>query len=269
MSNDLIGDLSKTRLFDLVTPLLNRKKSGLIQIKGHEVGELYIEGGNIIHAKTGDASGEDAILTIMEWDAGRVTFNWEAATDEQTVFMPTEQLLVIWTNRENEWRKIREVIPSLDVVFHIPINSSPEDRNIQAIHWRILALCNGSRTVADIAVALKWHAFETSQAMYQMVQNGLLERGDDKISEVKPPVINKTVNGNFFPVIENELSKIMGPMAPIIIDDIISDFGESRDAFPVDRLPPFVQAVGEEITDKTKRATFAKFMTEFLAQKQK
>lgn len=268
MSNDLIGDLSKTRLFDLVTPLLNRKKSGLIQIKGHEVGELYIEGGNIIHAKTGDSSGEETILAMMEWDTGRVTFNWEATTEEQTVFMPTEQLLVIWTNRENELRRIKEVIPSLDVVFHIPINSSPEDRNIQAIHWRILALCNGSRTVADIAEALKWHPFETSQAMYQMVQNGLLEMGPEKKTEEKLQ-INKTVNGNFFPVIESELSKIMGPMAAIIIDDIISDFGESRDAFPVDRLPPFVQAVGEEITDKTKRALFAKLMTEFLAQKQK
>ncbi len=269
MSNDLIGDLSKTRLFDLVTPLLNRKKSGLIQIKGHKVGELYIEGGNIIHAKTDDSSGEEAILSIMEWDTGRVTFNWEATTDEQTVFMPTEQLLVIWTNREMEWSRIREVIPSLDLVFQMPINSSPEDRNIQAIHWRILALCNGSRTVADIATALKWHPFETAQAMYQMCQSGLLERGDEKKAEGKTPAMNKTVNGNFFPVIENELSKIMGPMAPIIIDDIISDFGESRDAFPVDRLPPFVQAVGEEITDKTKRALFAKIMTDFLAQKQK
>lgn len=269
MSNDLIGDLSKTRLFDLVTPLLNRKKSGLIQIKGHEVGELYIEGGNIIHAKTGDSSGEEAILTIMEWDTGRVTFNWEATTDEQTVFMPTEQLLVIWTNRENEWKRIREVIPSLDVVLQMPINSSPEDRNIQAVHWKILALCNGSRTVSDIAEIMKWHPFETSQAMYQMVQNGLLERGSEKKAEEKPQAINKTVNGNFFPVIENELSKIMGPMAAIIIDDIIADFGESRDAFPVDRLPPFVQAVGEEIADKAKRALFAKLMTEFLAQKQK
>jgi hypothetical protein len=34
MPNDFIGDLSKTRFFDLMKPLLARKKSGLLLVKG-------------------------------------------------------------------------------------------------------------------------------------------------------------------------------------------------------------------------------------------
>ena len=45
MSGDLIGDLSKTRLFDLVKPLVDGKKAGMIVIEGTEVRELYVEGG--------------------------------------------------------------------------------------------------------------------------------------------------------------------------------------------------------------------------------
>jgi hypothetical protein len=112
---------------------------------------VYIEGGNIIHAKIGPSMGEDAILAMMEWDSGRVTFNWQATTEEQTVYMPTEQLLMIWTDRENEWKKVKELIPSSNVVFHISINGAPEDRGISGIQWKILALCNGSRTVYEIA----------------------------------------------------------------------------------------------------------------------
>lgn len=268
MSNDLIGDLSKTRLFDLIKPLLERKKSGLLMIKGHDTGELYIEGGSIIHAKTGSFVGEDAILALMEWDNGRVTFDWQAAADEQTVYMPTEQLLMIWTTRENEWKKIREMIPSPLITFQIPIDSSPGDKNIQAVQWKILALCNRARTVNEIAEALKWQVFETSQVMCQMLQDGLLEKTSERRIEQKIQA-KRTVNGNFFPIIEDELRKIMGPMAPIIIDDKIEEFGESRDAFPEDRLPPFVQAVGEEINDKTKRSVFVRRMTEFVAQRQK
>ncbi|HOW55053.1 MAG TPA: DUF4388 domain-containing protein [Syntrophorhabdaceae bacterium] len=268
MPNDFIGDLTKTRLFDLIKPLLDKKKSGMIQIKGNETGELYIEGANIIHARTGDLAGEDAVLAMMEWGSGRATFDWEASTDEQTVFMPTEQLLMIWTNRENEWNAIREYIPSPNVVFRIPLNGGPEDKNIHASQWKILALCNGTKSVAEIAETLQWPLFETSKALCQMAQDGLLERASEKKAD-QTIQIKRTVNGNFFPIIETELRKVMGPIASIIIDDKLADFGESRDAFPEDRLPPFVQSVGEEITDKTKRASFTRSMTEFLARKQK
>jgi len=268
MPNDFIGDLSKTRFFDLVQPLFARKKSGLILVKGNEVGEVYIEGGSIINAKIGSSSGEDAVFAMMEWSSGRVTFDWQAATEEQTVFMPTEQLLMICVDREHEWRKVKELVPSSNVVFQIPVNGAPEDRNISGIQWKILGLCNGSRTVYEIAEGIKWELFETSKAICQMVQNGLLERTTEKGIEKKPKV-KRTVNGNFFPIIENELRKIMGPMAPIIIDDKIAEFGESKEAFPEDQLPPFVQAITDEIADKTKRALFNKSMTEFIARKQK
>ena len=69
----LSGTSQKQGLFDLIKPLLARKKSGLILVKGDEVGEVYIEGGSIIHAKIGLVTGEDAILAMMEWDSGRVT----------------------------------------------------------------------------------------------------------------------------------------------------------------------------------------------------
>jgi hypothetical protein len=268
MPNDFIGDLSKTRLFDTMKPLLDKKKSGLMLVKGNETGEVYMEGGSIIHAKVGSSSGEDAMLAMMEWDSGRVTFDWQATTEEQTVFMPTEQLLMIWTDRENEWKKIKEYVPSFNTVFQIPIDSTPEDKNISGVQWKILTLCNGTRTVHEVAESLKWQVFEVTKLICQMVQNGLLERTTDRGAE-KKPVTKRTVNGNFFPIIENELRKIMGPMAPIIIDDKIAEFGESREAFPEDQLPPFVQAVTDEINDKTKRALFSKSMTEFIARKQK
>ena len=268
MPNDLIGDLSKTRLLELIQPLLTKKKSGLVQIKGEQTGEVYVEGGGIIHARVGNVSGEDAILSMMEWNEGKVTFDWQAATDEQTVFMPTEQLLMIWTEREKEWRKVKELIPSSNVIFQIPVDGTPEDKNINSIQWKVLALCNGQRAVYEIAENLNWPVFETSKVICQMVQNGLLEKGADKGIERKTKA-KRIVNGSFFPVIENELRKIMGPMAPIIIEDKLVDFGETKEFFPEDQLTPFIQSVTDEISDKAKKVAFNKLMTEFVARKQK
>jgi hypothetical protein len=267
MPNDFIGDLSKARLLELVGPLLSGKKSGMVLIKGEEVGELHLEGGSIVHAKTGASTGEEAILAMMEWENGRATFDWEATAPERTVYMPTEQLVQSWTNREKEWKKIREVISSVHTSFRIPLDGNPGDKNVKATEWKVLALCDGTRTVGDIARTLNWHIFETCKLVHQMVGTGLIEKASEKPVE-KEVAARRTVNGNFFPFIENELRKIMGPMAPIILDDKIAELGESKDAFPEDMVQPFVQAVGEEITHNAKRALFTKAMTEFFAQMQ-
>lgn len=265
MSNDLIGELSKKRLFDIVTPLLNGKRSGMVLIRGVDVGELHIEAGSIIHAQSGYLSGQDAVFAMMEWDAGHVTFDWEMTTEERTVSIPTEELIQTWIRREDEWEKIRQLIPSSNVVFRMAAESGPEDRNVLRDQWKVLALCNGIRTVSEIAHVLKRDLFNTSKTMYEMVETGLLEKVSEKAPFQKPP--RKNVNGNFFPRLENELRKIMGPIAPIIIDDKISEFGESRESFPENRLESLVQSIGEEITDNMKRAVFAKAMRE-LSQKQ-
>ncbi len=143
MSNDIIGDLSKNKLLDLIGPLLSNKKSGMIQIKGHQAGEIYLEGSNIIHAKTGDLTGEEAILAMMEWNSGRAIFDWEAAGGEQTVFMPTEQLLMIWKNRESEWARIREVIPSARRYFGSRSTGAPITEVFMPINGRSLHFATG------------------------------------------------------------------------------------------------------------------------------
>jgi hypothetical protein len=83
----------------------------------------------------------------------------------------------------------------------------------------------------------------------------------------QPP--KKPVEGNLFSVIERELAKIMGPIARIIVDDKIADFGESKDTFPEDRVDAFVKAIGEEIADSSERAAFVAAMGEFLFPKRR
>lgn len=267
MPADLIGELEKSTLLDLVKPLLDGKKSGMVLVKGDEVGELHIEGGEIVHAKTRSCSGEEAIFAMIEWRTGRVTFDWKAIADQRTVSMATDQLVLNWTSREQEWKRIRELIPASNVIFRMQVESSPEGRLVQADQWRVLALSTGTRTVSEVADTLGWDLFKTFKTIYFMVQAGLLEKASEKMIEQKPP-LRRYINGNFFSTIENELKRAMGPIATIIVDDTVAEFGASRDTCPLDRTEPLVQAISEEIADKVKRTEFVRAMTEFLARKQ-
>jgi len=145
--------------------------------------------------------------------------------------------------------------------------NNAEERNIQGEQWKVLAMCNGATGVAQIADSLGWDMFKTSKTIYQMVQSGLLERASERTEQPQAPAQKQYVNGNFFPTLENELRKVMGPIAPIVIEDTIAGFGVSKDSLPLEEIEKFVVAVSQEITENAKRAGFTKAMTEFISAK--
>jgi hypothetical protein len=262
MSENLLGELSKVKLFDLIKPLLVEKKTGLLTIEGSENGEVFLETGNIVHARTGLSIGEEAFMNIMSWETGATSFQPDVPSREKTIFIPTENLLLNWSYKKQEWEKIRKVVPSPHAVFRLSIQNHPEDKNIKGDHWNVLALANGTRTVLEIATLLEWDEFKTSKIICQLLQEGLLERGGEGGTPTK-----KGVDKGFFQLIESELKNIMGPVATFLIDDKLTEFGETKEAFPKDRVLSFVDMLSEEIPNEKKKKEFRKTMMEFFYQK--
>ena len=256
MFKDLIGDLSKIRLFNLVKPLVDGKKSGVLAVKGKKGAELFIEGGQIVHARTDTLNGEEAILPIMDLDHGRVTFNWRTSPEERTVRRPTEQVMSNWSQREEEWKKIRLAVPSAEAVFSLVVDSGGEDRMIPAGQWGVLALCNGRRNVSEMAGRLGRTVFDVSGTLYALVERGWVEK--TAAADIPPAGPRTTVDEAFFEAAETELKKVMGPIARIILNDTLAAFEESREAFPKDRVKSFISTVCDQIAEEPKREKFGK-----------
>jgi hypothetical protein len=254
-----LGDLAQVKLFDVLKPLFSGKKTGKIIIKGKEGGELYLELGNITHAKTNSAIGEYAFFFLMGLKVGKASFEPDEAPSERTISISTEQLLLNWSYRKQEWDKLKEVIPSTSTVFRLSLQKSPENKNINADQWNVLALCNGTKTIAEIAAALSWDEFKTSKILFQIVQLGLLEKVEDQ-----KPIKKKPVSENFMLTVETELKKMIGPLAPLIIADKLSDLGETKDSLGQDQAVSFIEALSEDISHEPKRKEFLKIMTDFL-----
>jgi predicted regulator of Ras-like GTPase activity (Roadblock/LC7/MglB family) len=71
-----------------------------------------------------------------------------------------------------------------------------------------------------------------------------------------------TVDETFFAQMEHELTKVMGPVATLIIDDEIAALGATKDSLPRDRVTELVEKISAEITDEGKRASFQQTMLE-------
>ena len=258
MAEIVLGDLSQAKFFDILKPLLAGKKDGRLIIKGKNEGSVYLEEGNVVHAKAGDSSGEDAFDTIMGWRSGKCTFETDTSPEDRTILIPTEQLLLNWSYRKQEWEKIRKMLPSSDIVFRMSLQNNPEDKNIKAEHWNVLALANGIRTVGEIAESLGWDEFKASKAVFQLIQAGLLEKAEGQRAAPK-----KGIGESFFATLEFELKKVMGPVAPFIIEDKLSEFQETKDSFPQDLAESFLQSLAGEIPYEQKRKEFTKVMIDY------
>jgi len=259
-----LGDIAQIKLFDILKPLFSGKKTGKVMVKGKEGGELYLELGSITHAKTNSAVGEYAFFSLMGLKVGKASFEPDEVPSERTISISTEQLLLNWSYRKQEWDKLKEVIPSTNAIFRLSIQKSPENKNINADQWNVLALCNGTKTISEIADSLSWDEFKTSKIVFQLVQLGLLEKVEDQ-----KPVKKKPVLEGFFPMVETELKRMIGPLAPLVISDKLSDLGETKDSLGQDQALSFVEKLGEDISNDSKKKEFLRIITDFLSAEKK
>ncbi len=258
MPETFLGDLTQVKLFDILKPLFSDKKTGKIVFKGKEGGELYLELGNITHAKTNSAVGEFAFFSLMGLKVGKASFEPDEVPSERTISISTEQLILNWSSQK-QWDKIREVVPSPHTYFRALFQKSQEGVSLSSEQWNVSALCNGTKTVSEIAEALNWDEFKTSKTVFQLVQLGLLER-----TEGQKSVKKKLITNGFFLIVETELKKMIGPMAPFIISDKLSDLGETKDSLAQDQTLPFVETLSEEISDDSMKKEFLKVMTDYI-----
>jgi len=74
------GELKDLSIVELVQMLNLNKKSGMLKIEGRGSGEIYLQGGQLIGAKSGDKEGEEAIYELVTYEKG--TFNFEVSDEE-------------------------------------------------------------------------------------------------------------------------------------------------------------------------------------------
>jgi hypothetical protein len=161
-----------------------------------------------------------------------------------------------WAHREEEWKKIKDLIDSSDITFSIVVDSGGKDRIILEKQWGVLALCNGMRSVSEVAEILGRNVVEVSKTISDMVGMGVLEKAGS-VAAPKPRA-KATTDGEFFAAVEMELKKVVGPIGRIIMNDTLAAFDESRDAFPKDRVQAFIQTVSEQIVEEQKREAFGR-----------
>ena len=119
------------------------------------------------------------------------------------------------------------------------------------VEWQILAQIKLNRSISQIIKALDLSEDAIVNLINNMITKGLLiEEKANKTSDIK------LVKKDYMAELIKLYTSIIGPIAPIIIEDEIAKLGERIDSLPIDKASELVDRLGREIEDERKRSIF-------------
>ena len=122
---------------------------------------------------------EAVVFELLSWDEGYFRFEEEALgtiAAEATVRIPTESVLMEAARQIDEWSRIRERVPSLDV---IPCLAGREDGAMPRLdllpgEWLFLTMIDGLRSLREIAGLLGESDFNVARIAFGLLSTGVL-----------------------------------------------------------------------------------------------
>lgn len=171
------GSLNELPLADIVQLVAVSGKTGMFSMtRASEKGYVYLQNGQITHAKVGDVEGDDAIYALALWSHGTFQFSPGVESDAHTISRSNTNLLLEAARRSDEWKILSRKIPATD---SIPVLVSRDGATgpvtLTPIEWRVVTKTDGLRSIEDIARGLRLSSFDVAKILYGLVTAELVE----------------------------------------------------------------------------------------------
>lgn len=148
----------------------------------------------------------------------------------------------------------KNIVPHEYVVFALSKTKSPSDVTLRSAEWAVITQTDGHKTVKDIAEILALSIEEASTLFQGLYEKGLITVvSTDRIEE-------EYVSDTFFETLDKELTRIIGPVAPFVLEDTLWAMNADMQKFKVDRVPELIESLSDEITDNDKKVKFQQIM---------
>lgn len=100
------GAISVQTLPEIVQLYVLSSATGALQVHHHdELAEIWFDNGVLLHARTSEARGDEAVLEILQWSGGEFSMRVGAATHERTVLSNWQELVMESCRRADERRR--------------------------------------------------------------------------------------------------------------------------------------------------------------------
>ena len=123
---------------------------------------------------------ESVVFELLSWQEGFFSFEERAVADvplDARIRISTESLLMEGARRIDEWSRIADVIPDLNVLLELaPFEGEQEGAALDLLphEWQVLTMIDGERDLRAIAAALGRDEFEVAKIAYGLTTTGIV-----------------------------------------------------------------------------------------------
>jgi hypothetical protein len=124
---------------------------------------------------------EESVYGLFSWPDGEFRFEpgQRPAADDPIVPTPlsVENLIMEGVRRIDEWGRIKDRIPSTDLIVKFVEQPGEKAKGVQLSteEWRVFARINGQQTLAEIAQKTNLSDFDVCRIVYGFLTAGLVE----------------------------------------------------------------------------------------------
>jgi len=123
---------------------------------------------------------ENVVFELMSWREGFFSFEERARSEMPAaprITVSTESLLMEGARRIDEWSRIAETIPNVQVIPELaPITHDREGAMLDLLphEWQVLTMIDGDRDLRAIAASLRRDEFEIAKIAYGLATTGIV-----------------------------------------------------------------------------------------------
>lgn len=142
---------------------------------------------------------EEVTYSLFSWNEGDFRFEPDVSPPPESVTIPLsiENIIMEGTRRIDEWARIKDKIPNLDVI--VRFSDQPHEKakgvNLTQDEWRIFARINGVSTIRDIAKQTNLGEFEAARIIYGFLSAGLIVLMKPAPGRPNSPIISPRTDG--------------------------------------------------------------------------
>jgi hypothetical protein len=184
------GSLKELPLADIVQLVAVSGKTGMFSLsRGPEKGAVYIQNGQITHARVNDIEGEDAIYALALWNDGQFQFSAGIDAETRTITRSNTNLLMEAARRSDEWKILSKKIPTTEAVPQLVCREGlSEPVTLTPMEWLVVTSIDGSRSIEEIARVSRSSAFDVAKTLYGLITADLVEiRSKAEARAAAPP----------------------------------------------------------------------------------
>lgn len=133
----------------------------------------------------------ETVYQLFTWASGDFHFEPNQLPPEERITVPLslENVILEGSRRQQEWERLRDEIPDLDVPLRFAERPRTNLRDISLTReqWQVISFINSKNTIRQISEYLGLDEFQIRRVVYGLKKNGLIEMAQPVRPEPLPP----------------------------------------------------------------------------------